>query len=87
MKTAQYMSLGIVPIGTPMASNNEVIRHGENGFLAGTDAEWVEYITALVREPELRKSMSKAAAKDAAEKYSLQANAAKIVSAFESACS
>lgn len=85
MKTAQYMSLGIVPVGTPMASNTEVIRHGENGFLASTDDEWVEYISTLVSDVEMRKRMSRESARDAADKYSLQANADKIISAFKSA--
>ena len=85
MKTAQYMSLGIVPVGTPMASNLEVIRHGENGFLAGNDDEWIEQISTLVRDADLRKKMSHEAARDASAKYSLQTNADKIVSAFRSA--
>jgi glycosyltransferase involved in cell wall biosynthesis len=85
MKTSQYMALGIVPIGTPMASNTEVIRHGENGFLAGSESEWVDAIATLIRDDELRRSMSRQAASDAANKYSLQANAGKIVAAFESA--
>jgi glycosyltransferase involved in cell wall biosynthesis len=85
MKTAQYMSLGIVPVGTPMASNTEVIRHGENGFLARSQREWVDAMTTLIRDDDLRLSMSRQAARDAAEKYSLQANAEKIVAAFESA--
>ena len=85
MKTAQYMSLGIVPVGTPMASNTEVIRHGENGLLAETDAQWVECVETLVFDADLRRSMSRQAARDAAEKYSLQANANKIIAAFRSA--
>ena len=84
MKTAQYMSLGIVPVGTPMASNPEVIRHGENGFLAASDSEWVEALSTLINDGDLRSRMSRRAARDAAEKYSLQANAAKIVAAFRS---
>jgi glycosyltransferase involved in cell wall biosynthesis len=68
-----------------MASNTEVIRHGENGFLAGTDDEWFEHIMTLVRDSELRKSMSREAVRDAAAKYSLQANTDKIISAFRSA--
>lgn len=85
MKTAQYMSLGIVPVGTPMASNTEVIRHGENGFLASSEGEWIEAISTLINNEDLRHAMSRQAARDAAEKYSLQANAAKIVAAFRSA--
>ena len=85
MKTAQYMALGIVPVGTPMASNPEVIRHGENGFLAGTDAEWVEYLTTLVKDDKLRNEMSARAAADAQAKYSLEANTPKIIEAFRAA--
>lgn len=85
MKTAQYMALGIVPVGTPMASNPEVIRHGQNGFLADSTEEWVKYIELLVKDNELRNRLSAAAAADASEKYSLAANADKIVDAFYAA--
>jgi glycosyltransferase involved in cell wall biosynthesis len=85
MKTAQYMALGIVPIGTPLASNPEVIRHGENGFLADSDDEWVEYVTQVVTDTELRQRLSRTAADDALAKYSLKANEKKIVEAFRAA--
>ncbi|MBK9436386.1 MAG: hypothetical protein IPN51_00045 [Chloracidobacterium sp.] len=65
---------GIVPIGTPMASNLEVIRHGENGFLAESHDEWVDCISTLVSDANLRNRMSVVAAKDAEAKYSLRAN-------------
>lgn len=87
MKTAQYMALGIVPVGTPMASNTEVIRHGENGFLAASDNDWFDYVSLLASDHDLRKRMSVEAAQDAKVKYSLQANAEKIISAFKSAVS
>lgn len=84
MKTAQYMALGIVPVGTPMASNPEVIQHGENGFLAGTDEEWVEYLNILAKDADLRNGMSIRAAEDARSKYTLEANTDQIVEAFRS---
>ena len=85
MKTAQYMALGIVPVGTPMASNPEVIRHGENGFLAATDDEWFEYLTILINDSALRNKMSVKSAEDARAKYSLEANAPKVIEAFRAA--
>ena len=84
MKTAQYMALGLVPVGTPMASNTEVIRHGENGFLASSESEWIDHVSKLIEDRELRISLSRTAARDASEKYSLQANAEKIIAAFRS---
>jgi glycosyltransferase involved in cell wall biosynthesis len=85
MKTAQYSALGIVPVGTPMASNTEVIEHGVNGFLAATDSEWLEYLNLLVSDHKLRNEMSHRGAIAAREKYSLEANKEKIIAAFRSA--
>jgi hypothetical protein len=85
MKTAQYMTLGIVPVGTPMASNPTVITHGETGFLADTDQEWFDYINTLIIDDGLRNRMSVRAAEEARLNYSLEANREKIVSAFRSA--
>ena len=85
MKTAQYMALGIVPVGTPMASNPEVIKHGENGFLAASDDEWIEYLTVLAQDSKLRNEMSVRATADAQANYSLEANAPKVIEAFRAA--
>lgn len=85
MKTAQYMALGIVPIGTPIASNQYVIQHGENGFLADKDDEWVEYLTILAKDSKLRNKMSIKAVEDAKANYSLEANAPKVIEAFRAA--
>lgn len=85
MKTAQYMALGIVPVGTPMASNPEVIKHGETGFLAANNEEWLEYLTLLVKDDRLRQEMSSKGAVEAVAKYSLEGNRAKIVEAFRAA--
>jgi glycosyltransferase involved in cell wall biosynthesis len=85
MKTAQYMALGIPPVCTPMGSNPEVIRHGETGFLADTTEEWVAHLERLIRDEPLRLEMSERAAREARAKYSLEANAEKVIDAFRSA--
>ena len=85
MKSAQYMALGIPPVATPVGSNTEVIEHGGTGFLAHSTAEWVEYLELLVRDHDLRLRMADKAARVAQERFSLEANAAKIIKAFRSA--
>jgi len=85
MKTAQYMALGIPPVCTPMGSNPEVIEHGRTGFLADTDAEWVEYLSLLVRDGDLRRGMARRAAEVARARFSLEANAPKVIEAFRAA--
>ncbi len=85
MKTAQYLALGIVPIGTPMASNPEVIEHGEIGFLAETDDDWIDSIDRLVNDTDLRTAMSIKAVEKARSHYSLEANMPMVVEAFRAA--
>ncbi|MGI9069495.1 MAG: glycosyltransferase family 4 protein [Pyrinomonadaceae bacterium] len=85
MKSAQYMALGIPPVATPIGSNPEVIEHGGTGFLADTTEQWVEYLELLIRDRDLRLRMSHKAAQVAQERFSLEANAAKVIAAFRSA--
>jgi glycosyltransferase involved in cell wall biosynthesis len=85
MKTAQYMALGVPTVATPLGSNPEVVQHGVTGFLADSEEEWVEYLSLLIRDHELRLRMSHAAAREAKEKYSLEGNTQKIIEAFQAA--
>lgn len=87
LKVAQYMALGIPPVCTPLGSNPEVIEHGVTGFLADTQDEWITYLEQLITDPALRLQMSTQAARVAREKYSLVANAERIVAAFRAAVS
>lgn len=85
LKLVQYMALGIPPVATPLGSNPILIENGETGFLANDAASWRRAILRLVEDYELRERMGKAAAEVAHERYTLQANAEKIVAAFRSA--
>jgi glycosyltransferase involved in cell wall biosynthesis len=87
MKTAQYMALGIPTVATPLGSNPEVVQHGVTGFLADSEGEWVEYLKLLIKDHDLRRRMSYAAAAAAKEKYSLEGNTPKIIEAFQAAVS
>ena len=62
-----------------------MIQHGVSGFLADSDDEWIEYLSLLIKDHELRANMSRAAAKTAQENYSLESNTPKIIEAFQAA--
>jgi glycosyltransferase involved in cell wall biosynthesis len=83
LKLVQYMSLGIPAIATPLGSNPEVIDDGLTGLLASTDAEWDAALARLVDDPALRSDMGQRAAATAHSRYTLQANAERIVAAFD----
>jgi glycosyltransferase involved in cell wall biosynthesis len=85
LKLVQYMALGIPAVATPLGSNPIVIDDGKTGFLANDDAEWVRLVTKLTQDRDLREEMGQRAAAVAHERYTLQANAEKIVAAFRSA--
>jgi glycosyltransferase involved in cell wall biosynthesis len=85
LKLVQYMALGIPPVATPIGSNPVVIDDGVTGFLAGDDAGWRRAVERLVADPELREQCGRRAADVAHRRYTLQANADKIVAAFRSA--
>lgn len=85
LKLAQYMALGIPAIATPLGANPSVIEHGVTGFLASTPEDWVRHLSELVDSPDLRESIGARAAEVAHERYTLEANAEKIVGAFRAA--
>jgi glycosyltransferase involved in cell wall biosynthesis len=85
LKLIQYMALGIVPVASPAGDNARVIEHGVHGFLVESPREWIDTVDRLIADPALRARIGRAAAARAAERYTLQANAERIVGAFRSA--
>jgi glycosyltransferase involved in cell wall biosynthesis len=85
MKLIQYMPLGIPAVATPLGDNPEVIEVGRTGFLADSDEEWIQHLETLVSDHDLRARMRERSIQLANERYTLQANADRIVAAFRSA--
>jgi glycosyltransferase involved in cell wall biosynthesis len=70
-KLKQYMAVGIPVVASPVGKNVELVQEGVNGFLARTEDEWVEKLTLLARDPELRARMGAAGRRMVEERYSL----------------
>ena len=79
------MALGIPAVATPLGSNPIVIEDGKTGLLATGDHQWTRLISLLAGDAELREAMGQRAAEVAHARYTVQANAEKIVAAFRSA--
>lgn len=54
MKALLYMAAGSVAVCSPVGHNVEVIQNGVNGILASTDEEWIEALSGLVKDGDLR---------------------------------
>lgn len=72
-KGLQYMSLEIATIMSPVGVNTAIIQQGENGFLASTEDEWLEKLSLLIEDNQLRLQLGKAGRKTIIEKFSVDA--------------
>jgi glycosyltransferase involved in cell wall biosynthesis len=57
LKIIQYLSVGVPVVCTPVGINRDIAKDGVNGFWAGTDQEWVDRLSTLLRDPALRRQM------------------------------
>jgi glycosyltransferase involved in cell wall biosynthesis len=51
-KVKTYMAMGLCPVVTRFGYNLKLIEHGETGFLADTEDEWVGILVDLLRNPD-----------------------------------
>lgn len=84
-KLIQYMACGKPVVATPIGVNNIIVRHGENGFLANSEAEWCEALDRLCEDAALRKRMGGEGRKMIEQKYSLNIAAPRLVALLRSA--
>jgi glycosyltransferase involved in cell wall biosynthesis len=72
LKLLQYMALGIPAVASPVGVNQEIVRHGETGYLAATEAQWGAAIGALARDRDLRLRIGDAARQRCEQHYSIR---------------
>lgn len=82
-KGLQYMAFEVPTIMSPVGVNIQIIHEGINGFLASTAEEWIEKISFLIENPELRKMIGIEGRKTVEAKYSKQVWQEKYVQYFD----
>jgi glycosyltransferase involved in cell wall biosynthesis len=83
LKGLQYMALEIPAVMSPVGVNTEIISDGTNGFLARTEDEWVNKISALVESATLRSKIGKAGRATVEERYSVKSQAQNYLRYFD----
>ena len=71
-KLIQYLACGVPVIASPVGANCEVVKHGENGFLAATSEEWTACIALLIADREKARHMGQQGRRMVADAYSVQ---------------
>lgn len=82
-KTIQYMSVGVPCVVSNLGTNKNIVQDGINGYLADTKEEWIEKISRLIEDADMRKKIGLAGRKTVEEKYSVKACKDKYINIFK----
>lgn len=83
-KLIQYMACGKPAVASPVGVNADIVQHGVNGFLAGGEQQWLDALTRLLSDAELRARMGSRGRDMAEQDYSLQVTAPRLLKLLES---
>lgn len=83
LKYFETALLEVPTIASPTEDFAISIRHGENGLLASTEAEWYEALEALVTNPDLRLRLGQAARQDVLRTRTPQAQADTTLATYQ----
>jgi glycosyltransferase involved in cell wall biosynthesis len=76
-KLIQYMACGLPVVASPVGVNQQIVREGENGFLASNNGEWVACLERLLLDPQLRAQMGAAGRQRVESEYCVQVTASR----------
>jgi len=79
-----YMAAGLPVVITAAGMNREVLTQGELGFSAACEREWVEALTTLLDNPNLRRRMGAVGRAVVEERFSLHRLAQQYAAVFHS---
>lgn len=85
-KMLQYMSVGVPAIVSYTETNAEVIENGVNGFLVKSEKEWIEKLSLLIENLNLRKNIGLAGRRTIEDRFSVDVNAPKILNILKDIC-
>ncbi|HYB96942.1 MAG TPA: glycosyltransferase family 4 protein [Vicinamibacterales bacterium] len=74
-KAIQFMACGVPVVAAAVGVNREIIRDGENGFLATTPDEWRSKLERLLTDAPLRARFAAAGRQTIEDRYSLRVTA------------
>lgn len=83
-KLIQYMACGKPVVASPVGVNGDIVRHGQSGFLARDEPEWVECLERLCRNPDLGRSMGDQGRARVEKEFCLQVTAPRLASMLRS---
>lgn len=77
-KLIQYMACGLPVVASPVGVNRDIVREGENGFLAQAPREWVDCLGRLLAYSDLRLALGRRGREQVEQTYCLQVTAPRL---------
>ena len=84
LKGLSYMACGVPTIMSDVGVNSEIIQNGKNGYLAQSEKEWVDCISLLIENSDLRHVIGQAGRETVVKNYSVDANKVKYLEVLKS---
>jgi glycosyltransferase involved in cell wall biosynthesis len=84
-KAIQCMACGVPVVAAAVGVNREIITHGVDSLLAATRQDWIEHLSLLLTNAELRRSMAVAGRRTIEARYSLRVTAPQLASVLGAA--
>ena len=82
LKLLQYMAGNVVPVGSDVGANRDILEHGVDGFLCKTEEDWFETLRDLAENQKKRVEVAAAAYRKVREGYALDIAAQKLIGIF-----
>lgn len=82
-KAIQYMAVGAACVVSRVGVTRDIVKDGENGFLATSKQEWLDKLGRLLSDSALRKRLAEAGRRTIVEQYSLAVCAPRLLRVLE----
>lgn len=73
-KLIQYLAVGLAVVCSPVGVNRSIVVDGQTGFLADSPEEWVEKLSRLIKDAELRIRLGQAGRQIVVENFTIEKN-------------
>src|SRR5262245_2887467 len=71
LKILQYMSAGLPVVTNAIGVHSDMVEHGSSGFLVETKSDWIEAISTLAGDAQLRREMGRRGRQIIEERYNI----------------
>jgi glycosyltransferase involved in cell wall biosynthesis len=86
LKVLQYMAAGLPVVANRIGVHQQLVVHGETGFLANEPEEWGDAIAKLAHSPTLRREMGRAGRAHLVRHFSVQQWGPRFASLVDQLC-